>query len=178
MDVAPTTTRRRCLVKRIKTRTRSPSPRRMQRPRRRRPPTRWSARRTVRAIGVVFLAAIIAAALLAALLFVRHHQHLAREADSRQQRGRSRPARLRGARTLTPSARELTLPADVRGFLQSTVYAKVAGYVKSMDVDKGDQVRDGQLLGVLRSPEVDQQVAAAQADLVIKKRTMERYGSW
>lgn len=134
------------------------------------------ARRTVRAIGVVFLAAIIAAALLAALLFVRQHQHLAREADSRQKEVDRGPRVFEARVTLTPSARELTLPADVRGFLQSTVYAKVAGYVKTMDVDKGDQVRDGQLLGVLRSPEVDQQVAAAQADLVIKKRTMERYG--
>ena len=74
-----------------------------------------------------------------------------------------------------PAARDLTLPADVRGFFQSTVYAKVAGYVKSMNVDKGDQVKAGQLLGVLESPEVDQQVAAAEADLLIKKRTLERY---
>ena len=67
----------------------------------------------------------------------------------------------------------------MRGFLQSTVYAKVAGYVKSMDVDKGDQVKAGQLLGVLESPEVDQQVAAAEADLVIKKRTLRALrASW
>src|SRR5581483_11505864 len=76
---------------------------------------------------------------------------------------------------VTPTARDLTLPADVRGIFQSTVYAKIAGYVKSMNVDKGDQVKAGQLLVVLRSPELEQQVAAAQADLAIKKVTLDRY---
>jgi RND family efflux transporter MFP subunit len=130
----------------------------------------------VRWIGIAFFGAIILAGLLAALLFVRHHQRLAREAGARQKEVDRGPRVFVARVGLTASARDLTLPADVRGFFQSTVYAKVAGYVKSMDVDKGDQVRSGQLLGVLRSPEVDQQVAAAQADLVIKKRTLERYG--
>jgi RND family efflux transporter MFP subunit len=67
------------------------------------------------------------------------------------------------------------LPGNVRGFLQSTVYAKIAGYVKSIRVDKGDRVQEGQVLGVLESPEVDQQVAAAEADAAVKRRTFERY---
>jgi RND family efflux transporter MFP subunit len=45
-----------------------------------------------------------------------------------------------------------------------------------MNVDKGDQVKAGQLLGVLRSPELEQQVAAAEADLAIKKLTRDRFG--
>ena len=44
-----------------------------------------------------------------------------------------------------------------------------------MRVDKGDHVEAGQVLGVLESPEVDQQVAAAEADLAVKRRTFERY---
>jgi RND family efflux transporter MFP subunit len=67
------------------------------------------------------------------------------------------------------------LPGDVRGFLQSTVYAKIAGYVKSVRVDKGDHVDEGQILGVLESPEIDQQVAAAEADVAVKRRTFERF---
>src|SRR5204862_1867947 len=80
-----------------------------------------------------------------------------------------------GEARLAPASRTLTLPADVRGFLQSTVYAKIAGYVKSVLVDKGDHVKEGQVLGVLESPEVDQQVAAAEADVAVKRRTFERY---
>jgi membrane fusion protein (multidrug efflux system) len=129
----------------------------------------------VRRLGLIFFVAILLAALLAALLFWRHHHRLVTEAGDRQ-RDVDRGPRVFVQRVrVTPAARDLTLPADVRGFFQSTVYAKVAGYVKSMNVDKGDQVRAGQLLGVLNSPEVDQQVAAAEADLVIKKRTAERY---
>jgi RND family efflux transporter MFP subunit len=71
--------------------------------------------------------------------------------------------------------RTLTLPADVRGFEQTTVYAKTAGYVKTIAVDKGDTVQKGQVLAVLESPELDQQVAAAEADYVVKQRTYQRY---
>jgi membrane fusion protein (multidrug efflux system) len=130
---------------------------------------------TARRLGLLFLVAIVLAALLAALMFWRHHHRLVVEGAERQ-RDVDRGPRVFVERVrVSPAARDLTLPADVRGFFQSTVYAKVAGYVKSMNVDKGDQVRAGQLLGVLNSPEVDQQVAAAEADLVIKKRTAERY---
>jgi RND family efflux transporter MFP subunit len=73
--------------------------------------------------------------------------------------------------------REITLPADVRGFYQATLYAKVAGYVSAMTVDKGDAVRRGQLLATLTSPEIDQQVSGARADLLVKKRTFERYSA-
>ena len=129
----------------------------------------------VRRWGLIFLVAILLAALLAALLFWRHHHRLVTDAAERQREVDRGPRVFVTRVQVGPSARDLTLPADVRGFFQSTVYAKVAGYVKSMNVDKGDQVKAGQLLGVLQSPEIDQQVAAAEADLMIKKRTLERY---
>ena len=132
-------------------------------------------RRMVRRAGLSFLLAILLAALLAALLFWRHHHRLVTDVADRQREVDRGPRVFIARVELGPTARDLTLPADVRGFFQSTVYAKVAGYVKSMNVDKGDQVKAGQLLGVLSSPEVDQQVAAAEADLVIKKKTVERY---
>ena len=44
-----------------------------------------------------------------------------------------------------------------------------------MRVDKGDQVKAGQVLGVLESPEVDQQVAAAEADAGGQEANVERY---
>jgi RND family efflux transporter MFP subunit len=128
-------------------------------------------RRLAIGFGAVLL---LAGALVGLLLW--HQHHALRTDAARRQRDQGRGPRLFVAEVRAqPGARELTLPADVRGFLQATVYAKVAGYVKSIVVDKGDPVKKGQLLGLLESPEVDQQVAAAQADLVIKRRTFERY---
>jgi membrane fusion protein, multidrug efflux system len=55
------------------------------------------------------------------------------------------------------------VPATIHGFIETPVYAKVSGYLKSIKVDKGDRVRKGQLLAVLESPELDKQVADAKA---------------
>jgi membrane fusion protein (multidrug efflux system) len=119
--------------------------------------------------------ALLIAAVLVALLFWRHDRALAREAVQRQQRADRGPRVFVAEARAAPASRAVTLPGNVRGFLQSTVYAKIAGYVKSIRVDKGDRVQDGQILGVLESPEVDQQVAAAEADAAVKRRTFERY---
>jgi RND family efflux transporter MFP subunit len=130
---------------------------------------------TVRRLAWGGAIALALAALLAALLFFLHHHRLTKEAERRRQEVDRGPRVFVTQARATPAARELTLPGDVRGFLQATVYAKVSGYVKSIAVDKGDQVTEGQVLGVLESPEIDQQVAGAEADVVIKRRTFERY---
>jgi RND family efflux transporter MFP subunit len=118
---------------------------------------------------------LLAAGVLIALLFWRHHRALARESEQRQSDLSRGPRVFVTEARAAPAIRAVTLPGDVRGFLQSTVYAKIAGYVKSVRVDKGDHVTAGQVLGVLESPEVEQQVAAAEADAAVKKRTLERY---
>jgi len=46
--------------------------------------------------------------------------------------------------------------ASVRGFAETAVYAKIAGYLKTIEVDKGDRVQEGQVLAELESPELDQ----------------------
>ncbi|MEB2285239.1 MAG: hypothetical protein B6D46_07465 [Polyangiaceae bacterium UTPRO1] len=74
-----------------------------------------------------------------------------------------------------PARRTLEVPATVRGFEESPVYAKVAGYLKSIAVDKGDRVEAGQVIAELESPELDQQVANARAAYVLKKATDARF---
>jgi RND family efflux transporter MFP subunit len=59
----------------------------------------------------------------------------------------------------------LTLPGDLSAFNSAPIYPRTNGYVRKWMVDIGDNVRAGQLLGVIDAPEVDQQVAAARADL-------------
>src|SRR5579859_1081614 len=73
--------------------------------------------------------------------------------------------------------RTITLPGDVTGFYQSALYAKVTGYLKSISVDKGDWVKAGQVLAIIEVPELDQQLARAQADLQVQQLTYQRLQS-
>jgi RND family efflux transporter MFP subunit len=120
-------------------------------------------------------AALLLGVLFAAFLFWHRHHALDQEARRRRDDVDRGPRVFVAAAQAAPAARTLTLPGDVRGFLQSTLYAKIAGYVRTIRVDKGDRVRAGQVIAVLESPEVDQQVLAAEADLAVKVRTFERY---
>jgi len=70
--------------------------------------------------------------------------------------------------------RTLEIPATVRGFIETPIYAKIAGYLKTIQVDKGDRVTAGQLLAVLDSPELDQQVANARANFKLQVLTDQR----
>ena len=74
----------------------------------------------------------------------------------------------------SPKSRQLKLPASIHGFVETPVYAKVAGYVKVMKVDKGDRVKQGQVLAVLDSPELDHQVENARATYDLQKITDDR----
>src|SRR5579862_10652 len=70
--------------------------------------------------------------------------------------------------------RTLSLPGEVHGYFESPIYAKIAGYVKTMLVDKGALVKKGQLLAVLESPELDHQVINAKATYQINAITDRR----
>ena len=75
---------------------------------------------------------------------------------------------------LSASDRTLSIPGEVRAWAQSTLYSKVAGYVREVKVDKGTPVKKGQLLAGSESPETDQQVLGARADLQVKQAQTER----
>ena len=70
--------------------------------------------------------------------------------------------------------RTITLPGDLVGLYQSTLYAKVTGYLKSISVDKGDWVKKGQILAEIEVPELQQRFARAKANLEIQRLTYER----
>jgi membrane fusion protein, multidrug efflux system len=53
-----------------------------------------------------------------------------------------------------PISRKITLPAEIAPYQQATLYAKVAGYLKSISVDKGDVVKQGDLLAEIEVPEL------------------------
>ena len=59
----------------------------------------------------------------------------------------------------------LVLPGNVTAYTDSPIYARTAGYLTRWYFDIGAKVRKGALLAVIATPEVDQQLAQAQADL-------------
>ena len=60
---------------------------------------------------------------------------------------------------------ELVLPGDVRAWADAPIYARTSGYLKRWLVDIGTPVKAGQVLAEVDTPEVDQQLAQARADL-------------
>jgi RND family efflux transporter MFP subunit len=97
------------------------------------------------------------------------------EAAERQQDVAAGPRVVVGkVRNLAPG-RTLTLPGEVHAWREATLFAKVSGYVRRMLVDKGDVVREGQLLATLESPETDQQVLSAKASLATRRLIADRY---
>ncbi len=60
---------------------------------------------------------------------------------------------------------DLVLPGNVQANYDAPIYARTNGYLKRWLVDIGAQVKAGQLLGEIESPEVDQQLRQAQADV-------------
>jgi RND family efflux transporter MFP subunit len=65
----------------------------------------------------------------------------------------------------TDLGEELILPGTVQAFVEAPIYARTNGYLKSWSTDIGSVVKKGQLLAEIDTPEVDQQLAQAIADL-------------
>ncbi len=63
------------------------------------------------------------------------------------------------------AATNLELPGSVVSLNQTTIYARTSGYLRRWLANIGDRVQKGQLLAEIDSPDVDQQVAQARADL-------------
>jgi RND family efflux transporter MFP subunit len=79
-------------------------------------------------------------------------------------------------------AGELVLPGNMQAFTDAPVYARTNGYLRHWYVDIGAHVRAGQLLADIETPEIDQQLreanaelATAQANLKLAKSTAERW---
>src|SRR5579864_7990741 len=67
---------------------------------------------------------------------------------------------------------EVILPANVQAFKDAPIYARTNGYLKRWYVDIGARVKTGQLLAEIDTPEVDQQLRQARADLSTAEANM------
>jgi len=60
---------------------------------------------------------------------------------------------------------EIALPGNTQAYVDTPIYSRTSGYLKAWYFDIGTHVRKGQLMAVIETPELDQQLQVAQADL-------------
>ena len=84
----------------------------------------------------------------------------------------------------TAPSQEIILPGNIQPFVTSPIYARTDGYLKKWYFDIGAHVKAGDLLAIIQTPEVDEQLAqarstleTAQANLRLSQITRDRYQS-
>lgn len=84
--------------------------------------------------------------------------------------------------TIATGGDEIALPGNTQAFDDTPIYARTSGYVKKWFVDLGQQVKAGELMATIETPELDEQLQvaranlqSAQADLDLANTTSERY---
>jgi RND family efflux transporter MFP subunit len=84
----------------------------------------------------------------------------------------------------TAPSQEIILPGNIEPFVSSPIYARTDGYLKKWYFDIGAHVKAGDLLAIIQTPEVDEQLAqarstlaTAQANLKLSQITRDRYQS-
>ena len=114
-------------------------------------------------------AILVAAAALAALIFVvcsGIHSRASAEARLKQ---RTEEAAIPTVAVVFPRegapTQEIVLPGNTQAFSDAPIYARTSGYLKRWNFDIGAHVQKGQLLAEIETPEVDQQLQQARADL-------------
>src|ERR1700736_1815931 len=68
---------------------------------------------------------------------------------------------------------EIILPGNVQPFITSPIYARTNGYLRKWYFDIGAHVKQGQLLAVIETPEVDQQLQQARSNLLTAQANLE-----
>lgn len=120
-------------------------------------------------------AAIVAGVLVTGFLVVHHLRSADRESLAKATREMaSAPPRVDVVTVENaPSSRPLTLPGETAAWYASVIYSRVNGYVAEWDADIGDHVQKGQVLALIETPDLDAQLASAQARLKAEQALVE-----
>jgi RND family efflux transporter MFP subunit len=70
-------------------------------------------------------------------------------------------------------AQEIVLPGNIQPYVSSPIYARTDGYLKKWYFDIGAHVKAGDLLAIIQTPEVDEQLAQAQSTLATAQANLE-----
>ncbi|MGD0674463.1 MAG: efflux RND transporter periplasmic adaptor subunit [Polyangiaceae bacterium] len=129
---------------------------------------RGAARAGRHAVILSVLIVVVAAAAVIGLRLERGHDVSVRRASLDRERANGVRLSVKKV-TVRPEDRTVTLPGDVYGFSQTTLYAKVSGYVQSVRVERGQHVERGEVLAQIESPENEKDVVTAQHDWAIAR---------
>ncbi len=132
--------------------------------------------------GVWVVLAVGIIALLAAIVFGL----LRRDEQEHQLDASTKESAMLTVNVTRPSAStstsQLSLPGNTQAFEDTPIYARTNGYLQAFYVDIGQHVTKGQLMAIIETPEVDEQLQVAQADLkssqadlALANTTSERY---
>ena len=139
------------------------------------------APRTVRA-GLWVTVAVVAAILVLAVIF----RLMQRSSDAHDLASETRATSVPSVNIVRPAVSggtsEIALPGNSQAFVDTPIYARTNGYLKQWFADIGQHVRKGQLMATIETPEIDQQLQvaeanlkSAQADLQLATTTAARY---
>jgi RND family efflux transporter MFP subunit len=112
-------------------------------------------------IGMAVVAAIVAAVVIFGLM--------ARRGSERILEKETAASAIPSVNVVYPApstlSSEIALPGNTQAYMDTPIYSRTNGYLKSWYFDIGAHVRKGQLMAQIETPEVDQQLQVAQADL-------------
>ncbi len=118
-------------------------------------------------LGIAF---IVVAALLISGIWSRVRARTALKTETSQ-------AALTAVSVVSPKqtapADEIILPGNVQPYISSPIYARTNGYLKKWYFDIGAHVKKGQLLALIETPEVDQQLEQARSNLLTAQANLE-----
>jgi RND family efflux transporter MFP subunit len=122
----------------------------------------------------LFVAASVVAVVTAFAIF--HGIHSRAEAEAKLQ-GLAQASAIPVVEVVHPGVgadgQEIALPGNAQAFNDTPIYARTSGYVDHWYVDIGAHVRQGQLLALIQTPELDQQLEQTRADLKTAQANLE-----
>jgi RND family efflux transporter MFP subunit len=129
-------------------------------------PQATAATRPRRRSGMVLLGLLVAAAALGALIYNGLRERAAAEASLRTETQEAAAPFVQVVRPVADAPdQKLVLPGQTMAYIDTPIYARASGYLKSWKYDIGAHVKRGDVLAQIETPELDQQLHEAQAQL-------------
>jgi len=121
----------------------------------------------------LFGVALALGAALASVAWRHYEQH--RQVVATAEQSRDLVPQLRVAAVRPSAGTEIvTLPATTSAFSAANIFARASGYIDKREVDIGDRVKAGQLLAEIVAPELDHQIAQAEATIGQLKAALQQ----
>jgi RND family efflux transporter MFP subunit len=133
------------------------------------PPVRKRRGGRITAFGLV----LVGTAALASGAWSHYAQERQTVASAEQERDFTPQVRVASVQP-SDAIQSVTLPATTSAFASANIFARASGYIDKREVDIGDHVKQGQLLAEIVAPELDHQIAQAEATLAQLKWSLQQ----